>query len=302
MKFFFLSDLHLVWDNPVARTDNAHATQMLKFKTVLNHVAEERGMLFVAGDFFDHPRSWYLLPEIIRVLRKFACPVYSVFGQHDLYMYSENRRNTNLGILMESGLVHEIPKDGAPVINGVKVYPMNWGDPVPTKLSPDRNILVAHAPIAARAIYPGQQFSPALQFLKDHPEFDVIHVGDIHQRFSFNDGGRWIINTGPILRMEATDDSWAARPGFNVWESETGEMGWVEIPFEKPEKVLTFEHLEKAKRVEEMMTQFTTAIRSGTDVSGGNSFFEILQELMNKEGVGAEVREIISSKISETEK
>jgi len=62
MKFALLSDLHLLWQNPVARLDNLVEVQFDKLSHVLGWCGNNDAILLQAGDFNDRPRSWMGLP------------------------------------------------------------------------------------------------------------------------------------------------------------------------------------------------------------------------------------------------
>jgi len=302
MKFILLSDLHLLWDKPVARLDNTCETVLRKFEYVIEKSEEWKAPILQAGDFFDRPRSWYLLPEVVKLLRKHNVVVYAVFGSHDTYMYSEETRHaTNLGILERMGLVRILGEE--PVYYDLKglgmhhLWGANPGGQVPVPFERGYNILVIHAPIAKEALWPGHDYMDAGRFLRDHRGFDIILCGDIHRFFCIEDGGRFIVNTGPMLRRRATKYNFTHKPGFFVWDSTEESLDWQEIPHEPAEKVLSRDHIERFEEVDQMLDGFVKSI--GDDFESDVDFIANLYSFFKKHKIEKRVIDEISEVVEE---
>ena len=95
MNIVCLGDLHLLWDKPIARLDDAHNVQKSKLKFVLDWAIKNRAIVIQPGDFFDTARSWHLTSAYSRFFSEYydVLSINAVFGQHDTYMYSEKTRN-----------------------------------------------------------------------------------------------------------------------------------------------------------------------------------------------------------------
>lgn len=267
MKFVLLGDLHLLWDNPGSRLDEARVTQKNKFLYVLKWAEKNNAVILQPGDFFDKPRSWYLLPEIIDILKGFQLRICGIYGQHDTYMYSaETRKNTSLGVLISSGLVEELTEDGIYWVNNegetVFVYGCSYGKEVPIPSHSDVfNILVIHAPIGKEALYPGHEHESMNTFLRKYPDYDLIVCGDIHRRFEYSVGKRYIVNAGPVLRKTAELYNYEHKPGFYIYSTlDDNPLTWHEIPHEPAEKVLTRDHIERQDETNEMLDEFIKSI------------------------------------------
>jgi len=297
MKAILLSDGHLLWEKPVSRIDDVKSVQFIKWGFVLEYAHINKCIILQAGDFFNRPRSWYLLPEVMKLLKKHReVPIYCVFGQHDTYMYSEKTREaTSLGIVEIADMVHVL--GNKPVLeNGVDLYGCSYGQEVP-KVKKDRTripaILVIHAPIAEKALWPGQQYMDATDFIKKHEEFDVILCGDIHQSFRLRYKGRWIVNTGPLIRREATLYNFAHRPGFFVYDSVDESMAWMEIPHRPAEEVLSRMHLEYEKEGESILNEFIASI-SSADIDEGADFIDNLWKFVKKNKIKRSVTDLLA--------
>ncbi|KKL69880.1 hypothetical protein LCGC14_2110530 [marine sediment metagenome] len=304
MKFILLSDLHLSWDNPLARMDDLVKVQFEKLKFVLDYAERMDVPILTAGDFFDRPRSWYLLPKIIQFLLKYQGNIYTIYGQHDTYLYSETTRDsTSLGILNEFALIHclsEYPKTF--VLNlgkkQVKIYGSNYGERLlfsnKDKQPNERyiKILIIHAPISTAPLFPGHEITHADKFLEKHPEFDLILCGDIHRDFIIERKGRFIVNCGPMLRREATEFNFTHKPHFLVYDTKDRTIEKVEIPHEPADKVLSREHIEQKEVTELMLEDFIESVKTG-DIESV-SFTDKLWAFIKHNNIEQEVVDILS--------
>lgn len=265
MKLILISDLHLLWDNPVARKDLLRETQFKKLDFIWSYAQENNAVVLQAGDFFNRPRSWYLLPEVINFLKSYPdVEVYAVYGgrNHDTYMYSnETRHNTNLGILERSGLVKILGNREVDTTQAL-LYGCSFGEEVP---KPDGNlkdgtwnVLVIHAPIYTKKIPFLEDSIVAKDFLKEHKDYDLILCADIHRKFIVRDGKRMICNTGPILRRTAEEYSFSHEPCFFVYDTEKGDLEEIVIPYEPADKVLDRDHIDRKQEVESILDDFVS--------------------------------------------
>jgi DNA repair exonuclease SbcCD nuclease subunit len=303
MKFVLLSDLHLLWTNPVGRLDDVHETQKEKLRFVLGWAKDNEAVVLQAGDFFDRPRSWHLLPEVMGLLKEFGVDVYAVFGQHDTYMYSEGtRQTTSLGILEKAGLVQVIDSveycSFLSLCNEIiQVCGASYGQEIPeiSGLAQQR-ILVIHKSISDAPLWPGHEYSDAEGFLEKHKQFDLILCGDIHRKFFVLDKyeERVVCNTGCMVRK--TVDLWDHKPCFFVWDSCSDEFEEVEIPHKPPEEVMSRVHLDRQKEESRMLDEFTEMVKAGFEVGG--SFEDNLAAFMRENKVSREVMDLISREMS----
>lgn len=315
MKLVLLSDTHLDVVNPVARLDDVGETGKRKMGFVLQWAGEHGARILHAGDFSVKPRSWKLLAETMDLFGQHDVPFSTVFGQHDTYMYSEETRDaTTLGILAKAGYVHILgPK---PLILGYEttlnaeeksktaVYGCHYGQDIPDAKGTDDffNILIIHAPIAAESPYHTAEYLDAGKFLRDHKLYDLILCGDIHQKFHLTRkaGGftRHIVNTGPMIRREATLYNYQHHPGFYVWDTETEELSWVEIPHEPAERVLTRDHLEFKQEAEAVLDEFIQSVKTDA-VAQGVSFMDNLRTFLKTNKVEMGVVNVLANIIGE---
>ena len=296
MKFIILADLHLTGNTPIARLDNIEETWKRKLKFILDYADKNKMSILVGGDFFDKPRDWKTLSEVIRLLDDYKeVGVLSIFGQHDQYLYSKDRYSTSLGVLIESGLIMEL-NEYPTQFKDVSIYGCSWGQEIP-KPEGIINILVIHKSISDAPLFPGQEYTNAEQFLKSHPKYQFIICGDFHRRLLFTDKGRVLVNPGPLLRMEATEYNMEYEPKFAVLDTETQIVDWIDIPHEPAEKILSRSHIESKKETENMLDDFIKNISVDHKITF--SFKENLQEYLTKNEIKQDIINIISKVMEE---
>lgn len=296
MNFVMLSDLHLDIEIPKARKDNLVQTQFEKLKHVIRFAQEKKALILQAGDFFNRPRSWYFLPMVVEFLKGFGhnLPmICSVFGQHDTYYYSESTRsNTMLGVLEKMGLVTIL--GDVPLIcdEKVHVYGCSFGQEIPKPTGP-KNILVIHAPISQDKI--PMSFVPAEQFSDLYEEFDIVLCGDIHQAFFVKKGKRVIINTGPMLRREATEYNMNHTPFFYHYDGK--EFYHHTIPCQPGDVVLSRDQIEEAQDRLRLLEDFVSSINC-VKMDYDVSFMDNLTTFLKENDIAREVQDLISEVIS----
>lgn len=287
MKIILLSDLHLLWHNPIARLDNAKKTQQQKFRYALKTAKKEGAIILQAGDFFDRPRSWMLLPEIIDILKQYKVPIYGVMGQHDTYFYNEEtKQNTSLGILEKVKLLHLLNEKPTILEHNIHVYGVSFHQEIPVPIEKDKfNILVIHAPIAEEALFPNHDYLDARTFMKKHDGYEIILAGDIHRFFCIQ---KTILNCGPLFRKEATEYNFQHEPGFFIYDSIEETLDWHMVPHEPAEKVLDRSQIKTTKQAKQMLDEFVDGIE-GTDFEGGVRFIDNLWDYCKHNKIEKEV-------------
>jgi DNA repair exonuclease SbcCD nuclease subunit len=282
-------------DTPIGRLDNIVETQFKKLRFILQWAKNHNSIILQAGDFFDKPRSWFLLPMVISLLKEYEVPIYCVFGQHDTFFYNEETRsNTNLGVLEKAGLVTILNDMPECFDNGLRLYGASYGQEIPQVQRNDEfNVLVIHGPICNEQV-PGTEID-AKGFLALHSKYNIILAGDIHRKFQVWDKDRCLINTGPMLRRECTVYNMEHKPGFYYLENE--KLKWIEIPHEVANKTLTRDHLIQEENKNSLLQEFIEKI--GTESDGDSvSFQEVLQGLVKEGSVSKRVQTIISEVMS----
>lgn len=269
MRFLLLSDIHATSKQPIARKDDIMATFFEKFTFILEYAKKHNCVILQAGDFFDKERDWYLLFNLMKLLNKYKVPIYSIFGQHDSYLYSNiNKTPTTLSILNRVGLVKMLR--GVPVRIGskIKIYGSSWQNPIP---KPDAanplNILVIHDTIYTKPLFPRHKFTRVKRFAKQNNGYKLILVGDIHRRFVYINQKTHVINTGPMLRLDAIEYNRHHRPAAFIYDSRHDTVNKISIPHKKSEDVLDYTHLTEKDPTTAARTEWIRLIREHQVIS-----------------------------------
>jgi DNA repair exonuclease SbcCD nuclease subunit len=261
MKFVCLSDLHITCTNPENRTDNIEEVWKNKLGFVFDYCKKNNiGYILQAGDFFDKPKDWKTLWETLNFLKGWRIPLLTIFGQHDTYLYSEKTRNlTNLGILDLSDSA-EVSIIGKYQIKDIVFQGCSYGQEIPEPVDNCYNILIIHKNISNKQLYFGHQYTSAKSFLKEN-NFDLIVCGDAHSFFIEKHKNRTIVNTGPLLRLEASKEMIDHKPCFIVFDLDNSSTEIIEIPHDKPDKVFTRFAIENKTETNKMLSEFIDSIK-----------------------------------------
>lgn len=299
MNFILCSDWHGTMKNPIGRMDDIGQTFFDKLEFIYQTAYQNQAYILQAGDMSHRPREWYFLAPFSGFLKqwKSKTSLFTIYGQHDCYLYSEAKQATTMGILQKAGLLNVLREE--PVrIGNVALYGSSWGEEVPkVESKADFNILVTHAPVSDASIYPGQEFTKADEFLKRNKQYKVILCGDIHRFFVAKDEDRVLINTGPLLRLTASEYNMQFEPSVFLLEVEKGfKLSQIQVPHKKAELVLSRDHLEYQRASEEMLESFIQNI--DTRWSGGIDIMENLRQFIKQNKIEKEVVNIITEVIS----
>lgn len=266
MNIVYITDVHLVYNQPPARLDKIIDTQFKKLKNVLDIARENNAILIIGGDFCDTPRSWYLLPDIMDILNLYKdVKIYAVYGQHDTYFYNkETRHATNLGILVKADLINLL-EETPTVFNDVHIYGVHTTESIPEVVDDTAlNILIIHAPISDVGLFSSHNYINALDFINTHKEFNIVLCGDIHRRFQVDsdDGKRVILNTGPLLRLKGTEYNMMHIPGVYLIDTNKRKINWIAIDHDPSELVITRDHIIEEKESNEIISHVVSNIKN----------------------------------------
>jgi len=268
MKLLLLSDIHLSTETPMSRIDDFEKTQWDKLTYVFQRALQEDAVIVQAGDLCHQARNWKMCHRLAAFLSIWKVPFYMVRGQHDTYMRSETSPSVVL-VLAKVGLVRLLDRSTVVSVEGlgdkhpkIALVGVEFGKnpPLPTPKTGPR-ILIIHAPIADIPIPGMPEFVDAKKFADKHREYDLILCGDIHRHFCFQTKHNIILNTGPMVRREATEYNFSHQPCFYLYDTDSGELRKEIIPHAPAEQVMERKHLEMAKETEGMMVDFIARVR-----------------------------------------
>lgn len=211
--------------------------QKKKMDFIFDFANKNNAIVLSAGDQTDTPRDFLSFSYLFEAIGNLNTEFYCCLGQHDKYMRTKNPSSINL--MIKLGVVNHLSKE--PInINEWNVYGCDFGDEVPEPET-ENNILVIHESITTKELaIKHVDFIDAKEFLIQSSKYDIILCGDIHRRFILEKDGRYILNSGPILRDEASQYFIDYVPGFYFLKN--GKIDFIEIPYNKD--VISRGHIE----------------------------------------------------------
>lgn len=309
MSLALLSDCHLCVDKPIGRLDN----DMLQVGLNKLHIVFEKSYsmgirdIIQAGDFVDVKRSWELLSALTKFLevwKKKGMRLYSVLGQHDSYFHDMSNEKTIMGVLISSGLITRLSAN--PVYSDGRMFRMygaSYGEEIPATNDMYRNILVCHRQILMQKIWrqqEGCEYAP--KFLKDHNRYELILVGDAHQKFDFKLDNRVICNSGPLMRLEATEAMMNHVPGFYAYSGKRVKpLSWHDCGAKLGKEILSKEHIAIRKKQQQNFDDFIDKVKEIDQENQSLDFNKNLRMIMRQGQVNKDVRHKVSEYLAKGE-
>lgn len=279
-NIIFISDMHIVGDNPICRLDNLVETQKKKLKFIINFANKNNAIILSAGDQTDTPRNFISFYILSNALKKLKTEFHCCLGQHDKYMRTDNPNSIHLITKLKlANRLNSVPYE----INGINIYGCDFGDQVPDPKTKN-NILVVHESITTRELaIKHVDFIEAKEFLLKNSRYDMILCGDIHRRFKLEIDNRIILNSGPILRKEASEYFMDYKPSFYFLHN--GKIDLIEIPHK--EYSISRDHIELKEKRDKIMLNFDINKDKNQDIEN------IILSKINEDVDSEELKQII---------
>lgn len=226
MKFAVLSDLHLMYESPVARLDDYFETAIRKLKWARLAIGRDTPLI-IAGDIFDvgKPRNMLKMHgPVCEVLKNCR----TIYGNHDASFHSASYLPETAYAAVDRvvGCHLEKPK----VMGDFELHPFHFGTEVQHE-EPKFGlpmIAISHQFVYQKKM-PFDKGVSALYLLTEFPEYAIIITGDNHQHFIEEYDGRILINNGSLMRMTSAQLDY--QPVVTVWED--GKVTTIPIPIIK---------------------------------------------------------------------
>jgi len=184
MKLGILGDSHLTNRAPQKRVDDYWKTLKGKVSQALKIFDDKECEIVIqVGDFFDTPTvSCRVKAEIIQLLMDWRTEkerVFCVYGQHDISGHSKSTlSNSPLAVLESAGVVKILSDNPVEFLghehSDILIYGASFGESVPDPYEDVYNILVIHKMVGDRPLWPGQELVGPRQFLRKHPNYNLI--------------------------------------------------------------------------------------------------------------------------------
>ena len=253
MNFILISDIHATSKTPVGRKDNILEAFEKKFIFILEYAKKHNATILQAGDFFDQSRDWHTLFLMVKLLNKYNVPIYTIFGQHDLYMRANPTDTpTTMGILQNLKLI-KILNENPTILNRTYIYGCSWKSPIPKSTPNKINILSIHAPITTKELFPRHSFTAVSHFISKNKGWDLILAGDIHAKTIYKNKKTILVNTGPMLRLASIKYNFKHKPCFYFYNTKSRKVKEIAIPHKEVKLVLSRSHIVKKQAIAKIL-------------------------------------------------
>lgn len=227
MKILLTGDKHIRYQAPENRIDDFFETQINKEREMLE-IASDTGCecILQPGDFFDNPNPpRYVLSRYIELYNEFKLPIYTVMGQHDTSMRNLDQTvmRTATYLLQSAGVVKIVGLDKLPVMldANTTLYGISFDQEYEPKPQEEGfNILMAHASVGDKPLYPGHVLPGPRDYARKHGGFSLILLGDYHYPYEDSWQGCDIINCGVSIRKTVDKRELELKPKVIVYDTE----------------------------------------------------------------------------------
>lgn len=295
MKLGLLGDVHAKVRAPEGRCDDWFNVQLGKFRSALDWFTD-KGCEYILqpGDFFDSPKPVNMvLSAYINELRKYEMEMLAVLGQHDTYYHDVvNAERTALHVLQSAG-VAVLLGDKPFKHEGVHIYGASWGQEPPAMRRSSGNvkcILVAHAMVGDKPLWPGHDMARPKQYANRHPGYNLIFLGDYHYRFMADCGETRVVNMGSLMRMRNTPRDRQHAPAVGVYDTETGHVDVFALDVE-PAATVFVEPKEGKSEPSVALNEFLDRLKRSGQL--GTSFLDNLEAVMDAQDADGNVKVVV---------
>jgi len=229
MKLACISDLHMRFLAPEKRLDENFFEEVAvnKFNQLYQIATEHNCQAIIqSGDVVDSSDvSKYVISRMMQVMRNYPdLRMYCCAGQHDVaYRNFAGIKRTSIYLLEAAGLLQIVGLDGQSVHlgEGVLLHGLSFEQTsnLPKPVEGKFNILVAHATVGDKPLYPGHELPGPKSFIRKQKGHQLICLGDIHYAFSDKFSDCQIFNTGVMIRKSITEKE--QRPNVIIYDTET---------------------------------------------------------------------------------
>jgi predicted phosphodiesterase len=232
MKLGIIGDTHYTNRGPSKRRDDFFKTQLAKTFEALT-IFRKNGCDYIlqSGDLFDsHSVANRVKAAIITLLMQKFDHLYCVAGQHDIVGHSLGTLpNSPLSVLEAAGVISLMDENpcALKMNTGFEayLYGSSFGTEIPIPINPKTyNILIIHAMIGDRLLYPGQNLTSPQKFLKNYPDYNLVVAGDYHYSFQDTYKDRTIVNAGCLVRKTVSTFDLEHKPSVVIFDTETKKL------------------------------------------------------------------------------
>ena len=295
MKYLILGDLHMRSKTPRCRTETDFSQLCIDKLTQVMHIAEENevGAILQPGDFFDKPNPDGKL--VVKLIRLLQTPenfhFYAIHGQHDLVYHNEQSAKGSELSKLQAAECLRLPK----TLGHIKGS--DYGQNIPKPGDSKFNVLLTHAMVGDKPLWPGHELTQPEDFMDKHPGFNLYVFGDYHYPYSIqHSNGAWAINAGCLIRLTSSERDMAHRPKVVIFDTETNtpEDVYLDVSpvcdaFDLSKKTVVKDNAHLRELME--------TLKKGKEI--GVDFTANLVQYISDNDVSDEVREILMDELKE---
>lgn len=281
------SDIHVQANSPVARTDNYLEALAKKLRWLKRLQRKYNNCpILDAGDLLS---NWKIDPELEQWCMDYIPKnFYTTVGNHDMPNHNMKLfKKSSLSLLNKTGTIKVLKgtMDICKALN-FSVLSVPYGLEISEYLS--SRILITHQMVCEEKQHHRDHYtySTGKALLKKHPQFDLIISGHNHESFVIEYKGRLLVNPGSLMRRDASQIDY--QPRVFLWYSDTNTVKSINVPI--TERVITTEHLEKAKERDDRIEAFTKRLDS--DIGSDLDFETNMEYYLIKNKISGKLKEM----------
>jgi DNA repair exonuclease SbcCD nuclease subunit len=231
VKLLLTGDKHIRYAAPENRIDDFFEVQLAKEREMLEIAGEhDCQAILQPGDMFDSPNPpRYAMSRYIELYHEFGTEIFTVLGQHDTSMRNLDAavKKTASYLLQSAGVIKIIGLDGKheSLYGGAETVCLHGlsfeQEAVPVPVEGVFNILMAHASVGDKPLFPGQALEGPREYARRHPGFDLILLGDYHYPYEDKWQNTDIINCGVSIRKTVDKRELEHKPHVIVYDTDT---------------------------------------------------------------------------------
>ena len=293
-RILTLADIHISDQGPISRKDNYKETILNKLEQVKDLCETLRiDLVLISGDIFHiktpTKNSHFLVSQLITLFKSYPCPIYTIFGNHDLrHNNIQTLINQPLNTLLKSGACNLITDNIFSENNSIRIFSVDFlQNPEYASFNKESmgekvQIVVAHVTASStftdlfgERVYSYQELSKCspdvFVFGHYHPDQDIEVINNKH-----------FINVGSISRGSLKKDELNRIPSCGYIEvDDSFNISTKKIPLTvlTPDEIFDVDLKQKEEKETEEIQRFITELKGKLLVDHSENIIEKVKSL-----------------------
>lgn len=231
-KFIPTSDWHIRANHPINRSIEFTEQQFTKIEHICKIAKENDAYILCGGDVFDKAIIPYrIIRRYMDLFNSYGVKLVTVYGQHDLrYHAYSTHENTPLSVFIAG--INGIHVDETPYENDIVcIQGASWERLYPTPKPDKINILLTHRLVTeGQGLWPGHDDFYKADEVIDESGYDIVVSGDNHQSFVMEKNGRFLFNSGSLMRLSIAQYDYMPRLPIVTATKSRIVYEWFDLP------------------------------------------------------------------------